>query len=255
MDFPVILVVSNCAQTSALDVIANIRKISNNEQNHKSNDSTLYLHDINTKYYNTQVALFPIDEVEKLSALEKNAVEGFLIYFDSKDRTTLDILDQYVEFIKFYNIEFCIMLCQKLSDDITTGVTFKCIKDCYHMLDIIELEKEDECDDSEDDCFNPSGYEELAQALRSFIWSNVDVNHVSTNGESRMSIVEKDNDDNPSEEVDVEGELENFEKLLNQMMQFRPATSNMSREDRLNCAQEFAEIFEKLIMQDEDVDN
>jgi hypothetical protein len=36
------------------------------------------------------------------------------------------------------------------------------------------------------------------------------------------------------------------------MMQFRPATSNMSRDDRLNCAQDFAEIFEKLIMQDED---
>lgn len=39
------------------------------------------------------------------------------------------------------------------------------------------------------------------------------------------------------------------------MMQFRPATSNMSREDRLNCAQDFAEIFEKLILQDEDVSN
>jgi hypothetical protein len=39
------------------------------------------------------------------------------------------------------------------------------------------------------------------------------------------------------------------------MMQFRPATSNMSRDDRLNCAQDFAEIFEKLIMQDEDVND
>jgi hypothetical protein len=53
----------------------------------------------------------------------------------------------------------------------------------------------------------------------------------------------------------VESELENFEKILGQMMQFRPATENMSREDRLNCAQGFAEIFEKLIMQDEDVNN
>jgi hypothetical protein len=29
----------------------------------------------------------------------------------------------------------------------------------------------------------------------------------------------------------------------------------MSRDDRLNCAQDFAEIFEKLIMQDEDVND
>lgn len=34
-------------------------------------------------------------------------------------------------------------------------------------------------------------------------------------------------------------------------MQFRPTTGDMTREDRLNCAQNFAEIFEKLIMQDE----
>lgn len=47
------------------------------------------------------------------------------------------------------------------------------------MLDIIELRKP-VCDDDEDDdesIFNPSGYDELAQALRSVIWSNVDVNH------------------------------------------------------------------------------
>lgn len=70
------------------------------------------------------------------------------------------------------------MLCKELLDDDKNGVTFKCIKDCYNMLDIIELEKvSDDVDDDEDDLFNPSGYEELAQALRSVIWSNVDVNH------------------------------------------------------------------------------
>lgn len=69
------------------------------------------------------------------------------------------------------------MLCKELSEDDKVGVTFKCIKDCYMVLDIIELEKpSDELDDDEN-LFNPSGYDELAQALRSVIWSNVDVNH------------------------------------------------------------------------------
>jgi hypothetical protein len=64
------------------------------------------------------------------------------------------------------------------------------------------------------------------------------------------------NEDNSSnDELEVESELENFEKLLNQMMQFRPATAGMSREDRLNCAQGFAEIFENLILQDEDLNS
>lgn len=68
-------------------------------------------------------------------------------------------------------------------DDVKNGVTFKCIKDCYNMLDIIELEKASDNaeDDEEEDMFNPSGYDELAQALRSVIWSNVDVNHGMNN--------------------------------------------------------------------------
>lgn len=74
------------------------------------------------------------------------------------------------------------MLCKELSEDEKSGITFKCIKDCYNMLDIIELEKDsgeegEEEEEEEENPFNPSGYEELAQALRSVIWSNVDVNH------------------------------------------------------------------------------
>jgi hypothetical protein len=90
----------------------------------------------------------------------------------------LKTLPQYVEFIKTHQIEFCMVLCKELLDDVANGVTFKCIKDCYNMLDIIELEKtSDDVADDDDDLFNPCGYDELAQALRSVIWSNVDVNH------------------------------------------------------------------------------
>lgn len=53
---------------------------------------------------------------------------------------------------------------------------------------------------------------------------------------------------------DVEEEIEKFENLLSQMLQFRPNTENMSREERLNHAQNFAEIFEKLILQDAEED-
>lgn len=68
------------------------------------------------------------------------------------------------------------VLCKELSEDDKSGVTFRCIKDCYGMLDIIELEKMSDEDFDDDDLFNPSGYDELAQALRSVIWSNVDMN-------------------------------------------------------------------------------
>lgn len=76
---------------------------------------------------------------------------------------------------------------------------------------------------------------------------------MSSKGKSQISNGTEHNDDNSSDELNVDAELENFEKLLSQMVQFRPATSNMSRDDRLNCAQEFVEVFEKLILQDEEV--
>jgi alpha- and gamma-adaptin-binding protein p34 len=72
--------------------------------------------------------------------------------------------------------------------------------------------------------------------------------------DSKKTAHSNQNDDSsPEENLDVEKELSNFENLLSQVMQFRPNTSSMSRDDRLNCAENFAEIFEKLIMQDEDV--
>jgi hypothetical protein len=51
----------------------------------------------------------------------------------------------------------------------------------------------------------------------------------------------------------IENEINNFESLLSQVMQFRSTTSGMSRDDRLNSAQHFAEVFEKLLLQDEDL--
>lgn len=94
-------------------------------------------------------------------------------------RSVMEMLPQCVGFIKAHNIEFCMALCMTLHDDDKSGITFKNIKDCYSMLDIIELEKTslDDPEDEDDDLFNPTGYDELAQALRSVIWSNVDVNH------------------------------------------------------------------------------
>lgn len=79
------------------------------------------------------------------------------------------------------------MLCKELYDDVNAGITFKCVKDCYSMLDIVELEKSSNEDDDADDgesLFNLSGYEELAQALRSVIWSNVDMNQGKNNSSS-----------------------------------------------------------------------
>lgn len=173
------------------------------------------------------------------------------IYFESQKRSFLESLPKHVEFIKKHHLKLSILLCKELEDDFTKGITFKCIKDCYNKLDIIELEKclADDCADDSEENSNP--FEELIEALKCNTWSNINIL-------SNLNIIDDgcggdddgDDDENKNDEH-IEMELDKFENLLTQLTQFRPNASQMSRDDRLNYAQNFAEIFEKLILQDE----
>lgn len=76
-----------------------------------------------------------------------------------------------MDFIKTNQIDFCVLLCHELTED---GVTFKELKTSCNTLDLIELGKKLE-EDEEIDPFNPIGYKELEQAMKSVIWSNVEL--------------------------------------------------------------------------------
>lgn len=73
-------------------------------------------------------------------------------------------------------IELGILLCDKLSDDEKTGITYKEIKQMSKLLDVIELGRtKDDEEETEvnSDHHDPIGYDEVQQVLRSFLWSNV----------------------------------------------------------------------------------
>lgn len=254
MEYPIVAVVS--IESESMDLLSNIRKIPNDSNTKNFEDSTLYMHDINTKYYNTKVALLPVENVFNLSDSVKKKLEGILIHFDSHDRSFLEIVPTYVDFIKKHPVELFILLCNELQEDCKSGITFKCIKDFYNKIDIIEL-KRTSCD-NEDDHFGDeaSGYDELSEALKCTLWSNVSVDSSNTMGFLNSSVTGEVSDQIEESGVDVdddsiEEEINNFENLLSQVMQFRSNTSFMTRDDRLNSAQHIAEVFEKLLLQDE----
>lgn len=68
---------------------------------------------------------------------------------------------------------------------------------------------------------------------------------------------EEDNEDRHSNlsEQEIENELENFESLLSSVIQFRSNTQFNSRLQRMDLAQEFVEVFEKLINMEEEREN
>ncbi|KAG5682131.1 hypothetical protein PVAND_011507 [Polypedilum vanderplanki] len=241
MDFPVVALIGN--EDDNKNILSNIRKIPNDSNIFEYENLTFYIHEINTKYYQTKVSLLPIEDITLLQKDSfKNKLEGILINFNSSDKSFLDILPKYVDFIKSNPVELFILICKKLVDDEKDGITFKCIKDCYHKIDIIELEKSDSCDENEDEEEISNGYDELQEALKCTLWSNV-----SVDGSTEHNIQIEEEDYNS-----IENEINNFETLMSQVMQFRSNTSNMSRDEQLNSAQYFAEVFEKLLLQDED---
>lgn len=75
-------------------------------------------------------------------------------------------------------IELGILLCNQLFDEEKDGITYKEAKQSCKLLDVIELGRiKDETDaaDENGDHHDPVGYDELVQVLKSFLWSNIDV--------------------------------------------------------------------------------
>jgi alpha- and gamma-adaptin-binding protein p34 len=149
-----------------------------------------------------------------------------------------------------------------LYDNEKNGITYREAKQHFKLLDVIELDRKHSYDDDEEEepessssHHDPIGYDELLQALRSFLWSNVNTGAIGfgpgSQGYKKHSISsvspENESDALPTNEKEVEAELAGFEQLLTQLISFRPNSQNWTRNERLAHAQEFAEIFEELI--------
>lgn len=115
--------------------------------------------------FHEDISRFPLEE----------DIEGVLIYFDSGVRSFSKRIPIYANYLKSHDIEMGILLCDTLYDDSNEGITYKEAKQESRFLDVIELGRKSEDDDEEDDPHDPKGYDELHQALRSFIWSNINV--------------------------------------------------------------------------------
>lgn len=157
----------------------------------------------------------------------------------------------YANFIESNNIEFGILLCNELHDNPLEGITYKEAKAFSHILDVIELNRVHENDDDEQNDaaishHDPVGYDELLQAIRAIIWSNVDLTRKATAraangtgaeakiGEPTDTVVDDVDDSN------IESELAGFEQLLTEVMMFKDTTSTWSRTERLAYAEKFA---------------
>lgn len=155
----------------------------------------------------------------------------------------------YANFIESNNIEFGILLCNELHDNPLDGITYKEAKAFSHILDVIELSRvHDNDDDDQNNAaighHDPVGYDELLQAIRAIIWSNVDLKRKLTTRTPNNSANEpNDGTADAASDADdshIESELAGFEQLLTEVMMFKDTTSSWSRTERLAYAEKFA---------------
>lgn len=274
MGEPIVLVLSTDESVKPESIIERIRKLPNSQDQIKLSADTVpecvgYTYQIHTKYYDTKVILYAHGSAElaTVSSAILKRTEGILIYFDAKDRTFLERLPAYSTFVQQNEIEFGILLCSSLQESSTKGITYGEAKSQCTVLDVIELDPNTE--DAEEEgagVGEATGVDELIQAMHNYIWSDVNIhrgnrgNTGATDEESPGLLSPDPADDyaapiTEEEERIIEAELNGFERLLTEVMNFQPNTSNWTRNERLMYAEELAEMFDNLVEEDETVGN
>uniref|UniRef100_A0A336MB04 CSON008558 protein n=1 Tax=Culicoides sonorensis TaxID=179676 RepID=A0A336MB04_CULSO len=248
MPEPIVLVISECNQTDSCKIINDIRNCPPEDNVCEINGKTGYKHSISSKYYQTDVVLYPFPASDVLSECNENfleLIEGVLIYFNPSNREFLDKLESYANFIDERGIELGILLCERVFDDSKDGVTYKEAKKFSRLLDLIELNPDNPADGEPQ-----GGYDEVHVALRNTIWSNISM----SGDENKSGTVKKSSD---LSEKEIEDKLADFEKLLTQAVNFRSNTADLGRNERLLYAQQFADAFESIfgVESDEDGDD
>uniref|UniRef100_A0A182PAM7 Uncharacterized protein n=1 Tax=Anopheles epiroticus TaxID=199890 RepID=A0A182PAM7_9DIPT len=281
MGEPIVLILSTDATVTPRSIVERIRKHTNDQDRitlgntGDQPESIGYPYQIHTKYYDTEVVLCAHGSAELSTVPDAilKRTEGILIYFDAKDRTFLDRLPAYGAFVQQHEIEFGILLCSALEESGTDGITYGEAKSQCTVLDVIELEPTaDEEDNEVAGAAEATGVDELIQAMHNYIWSNVNIHRGNRNaaepdedGAALLSaglVHETDgagdadeDDDGPIREEDeriIEAELNGFERLLTEVMNFQPNTSNWTRNERLMYAEELAEMFDNMFEEDGD---
>uniref|UniRef100_A0A182MMD4 Uncharacterized protein n=1 Tax=Anopheles culicifacies TaxID=139723 RepID=A0A182MMD4_9DIPT len=266
---PIVLILSTDESVKPDSVVDRIRKLPNSQDQVKLStdppECIGYAYQIHTKYYDTKVILYAHGSAEL--ATVPNAIlkrtEGILIYFDAKDRSFLERLPAYSTFVQQNEIEFGILLCSTLQESTTDGITYGEAKSQCTVLDVIELEPNAE--DAEEEVAgvgDATGVDELIQAMHNYIWSNVNIHrgnrNAATADDESPTLLSPNPADDPAgvpiteeEERIIEAELNGFERLLTEVMNFQPNTNNWTRNERLMYAEELAEMFDNLVEEDE----
>ncbi|XP_053672125.1 alpha- and gamma-adaptin-binding protein p34-like [Anopheles nili] len=268
MTEPIVLIMSADETVKPESVIELIRKATNEQDaivlSSDAPESIGYPYVISNKYYTKTLILYAHGSADlaTVSSAILNRTEALFVYFNAKDRTFLERIPLYADFAQSRPIELAVLLCSSLPESSTDGITYSEAKHYNALLDVIELEPARENDEEEDDDGQAVGVEELIQTMHNFVWSDMNVNEEPERSptpppQDLVSSLLSANRDDPNgpfteeEERIIESELRGFQRILTEVINFQPNTSNWTRNQRLTFAEEVAEMFDNLVEEDD----
>ncbi|XP_034239926.1 alpha- and gamma-adaptin-binding protein p34-like [Thrips palmi] len=131
---------------------------------------------IDTKYYTADIHVCALQEKTLGSPDFANSVQAVIVYFDSSKNGGLSDADQWEPFVKEYDPDIRILLCDNCEENPSKGVSKLaaqewCIARGYELVEI-NPEKDEEWEE-EQDFLETTGIPRIVQALHAHVWPDL----------------------------------------------------------------------------------
>ncbi|KAI2804184.1 hypothetical protein BLOT_003162 [Blomia tropicalis] len=235
---------------------------------------------LDNKYYMANIYLVAMDKPVMFPTAFCDFFHGAVIYFDNNDEECLNALDQWVDYVDYFeNCGIRILACESSAG---TDRNYKFItrvdSQRYSIekgFELIELKPQISQYEDEDDFVELNSYNRLYQAIQAYVWPNLNykqkgidgIEHVLLNDTDEVvqkmnrvkfeNIDDNDDDEKPStskklEETVPEDEAETFEDIFARFSEMKERASKMGGNDRRRYAENVAINFWKSMSDDTD---
>lgn len=121
---------------------------------------------ISTKYYEVDVDVCVLSRKELLSPEFSESTEGVVLYFDCNSADWNQNITGWLPFLKGFESEIKILLCDKCSDDVKNDVIDWCLKEKYELVEIHGVVEDEDFPET-------VGIARVKQALEAHVWPNL----------------------------------------------------------------------------------
>uniref|UniRef100_A0A1B6MUC4 Alpha-and gamma-adaptin-binding protein p34 n=1 Tax=Graphocephala atropunctata TaxID=36148 RepID=A0A1B6MUC4_9HEMI len=131
---------------------------------------------ISTKYYEADVLLLTLGKKMLLPQDLARGVQATVVFFDSSADNGLENVEGWMSFLRDYEVDVNILLCDRCHENPTSGVSKRtaqewCVKQGYELVELNpELDEEWE---AEQDFIETTGIKRVVQALQAHVWPNL----------------------------------------------------------------------------------